>query len=28
VIYWPSGETQVVRDPAVDKINVVTEPKR
>ncbi|MGH7636340.1 MAG: CRTAC1 family protein [Gemmatimonadaceae bacterium] len=28
VIYWPSGAVQVVRDPLVDTINVVTEPAR
>ena len=28
VIYWPSGITQVVRDPAVDRINTIVEPAR
>jgi hypothetical protein len=28
VIHWPSGETQVVRDPLVDQINTIVEPRR
>ena len=28
LIYWPSGETQVVRDPAVDRLHTVVEPRR
>ena len=28
VIHWPSGETQVVRDPLVDRINTIVEPSR
>jgi hypothetical protein len=28
VIYWPSGNTQVLRDPAVDQFHTVVEPKR
>jgi hypothetical protein len=28
VIHWPSGETQVVRDPLVDRINTIVEPNR
>jgi hypothetical protein len=28
VIHWPSGATQVIRDPAVDRFNTVVEPSR
>lgn len=28
VVHWPSGITQVVRDPSVDRFNTVTEPSR
>jgi len=28
VIYWPSGGTQVLRDPAIDQFHTVVEPKR
>ena len=28
LVYWPSGNVQVVRDPAVDRINRVVEPSR
>jgi hypothetical protein len=28
VIRWPSGARQVVEHPAVDRVNVITEPPR
>jgi enediyne biosynthesis protein E4 len=28
VIYWPSGTVQVIRDPAVDRLNTIVEPSR